>query len=354
MLISTATQGVPEEATETWDVPHIGDPTGLIGAMFHNVKKGDKLRVVIKANSLMDESALEGKAPKTVAEILVHPKVKYRYEALAKVRQQQPLNISIETWINGKSQGEQTATVDVRSINDCLFGVLDDDGDLELDANWNFAAYVNENHPWVDEILRDALDTGVVDGFDGYQSNEPENVLLQIYSIWNVMQRRGIHYSNITTTGNESETVLSQHVRLFDESIKARQANCVDGSVLLAAVLRKIGLDTYLVAVPGHMFLAVNLEEGDESSMIGIETTMIGQDDLGNFDKLAKISKSRREKLKNQASFMTFEAAVDSATEDLSKHAKDFEDAENWNYQIVDIAAARSDGIMPLGFMQQP
>jgi hypothetical protein len=301
----------------------------------------------------MDKSSFEGTAPKTKGDLLVHPKVKYRYDMLAKIHQQQPLNLSIEAWVNGTLLGEQTVAVDVHSLNDCLFAVLNDDGDVELDANWNFAAYVNENHPWVDEVLRDALDTKVVDSFDGYQSEDPEQVIMQIYAVWNVMQRRGIKYSSITTTASESDTVLSQHVRLFDESINAHQANCADGSVMLAAVLRKIGLDTYLVTVPGHMYLAVNLAEGDDSTMIGIETTMMGQDSLKDFDELGDVSKKQREKLKNQASFKTFEAAVDAATQDLDDNQKKFDDEDETDYQLIDIAEARSEGIMPLGYTER-
>jgi hypothetical protein len=208
---------------------------------------------------------------------------------------------------------------------------------------------VNENHPWVDDILREALDTGVVDSFDGYQSGKSHRVLLQIYAIWNVMQRRGIRYSSITTTASESKTVLSQHVRLFDESVRARQANCVDGSVMLAAVLRKIGLRTFLVLLPGHMFLAVDLKEDNDKSMIGVETTMMGDDNLASFNALKKIPASKREELKNQTSFSTFEAAVDIGTKNLEDHADDFK-GDDSDYQLVDIAAARSEGIMPIGY----
>jgi hypothetical protein len=349
-LISTATAGVPEDAKDMWDVPQVGDANGVIGALVHDVRKGEHVRVTVKANAMMEESTFEGVVRKTRDDLLVHPKIKYRYEALAKVHQQRPLNVSIETWIDDESLGEQTVTVDLRSINDCLFAVLNDDGEMEFDANWNFAAYVNENHPWVDEILREALDTGVVNAFDGYQSGKPEDVILQIYAIWNVMQRRGMHYSNITTTAVESDTVLSQHVRLLDESVKSHQANCVDGSVLLAAVLRKIGLRTFLVLVPGHMFLAVDLEDDDDDSMVGIETTMMGNDDLGHFDKLRKISAGEREKLKNQASFKTFEAAVDTGTAALDEDAKHFDDEDDSDYQLIDLAEARSEGIMPLGY----
>lgn len=351
MLISTATQGVPEDAEELWDIPAVGDPNGLVGALITGVKKGDKIKVVVKGNSLMEESSYSGTAPKTAKEMLVHPKVRYRYDALAKVRQLQPLNVTIETWLNGESLGEQTETVDVHSLNDCLFGVVNDEGESEMDAGWNFAAYVNENHPWVDEILHDALETGIVDSFDGYQSEDREQVLLQVFAVWQVMQQRGMKYSSITTTASESDHVLSQHVRLFDEAVKWRQANCVDGSVLLAGVLRKIGLEVYLVCVPGHMYLALNLEEGDEDSMVGLETTMMGAGDLEKVD-LDVFSKSTRKKFKDVDSFNTFEAALAVGTSDLEEHADDFADEENLDYQLVDIAAARGDGIMPLAYGQ--
>jgi hypothetical protein len=348
-LISTATAGVPENEDQVWDCPEIGDANGVIGAMIYGVKKGQKIRVTVKANDLMGESTFEGVAPKTAKRLLVHPKVKYRYGSLAKVHQQEPLDVTLETWIDGESTGEQTITTDLHSINDCLFAVADEKGNVEFDANWNFAAYVNENHPWVDDILREALDTGVVDSFDGYQSGKSHRVLLQIYAIWNVMQRRGIRYSSITTTASESKTVLSQHVRLFDESVRARQANCVDGSVMLAAVLRKIGLRTFLVLLPGHMFLAVDLKEDNDKSMIGVETTMMGDDNLASFNALKKIPASKREELKNQTSFSTFEAAVDIGTKNLEDHADDFK-GDDSDYQLVDIAAARSEGIMPIGY----
>lgn len=348
MLVSTATAGVPEDADETWDCPIIGDASGLIGALVDRAKKGDVLRVVVHGNELMEESAFEGRAKKSSDQLLVLPKIKYRFGALARVNQQQPLNVTMEVWRNGESLGEQTVTADVRPINDCLFGVVDDEGGLEFDAMWNFASYVNENHPWVDEILRDALETKVVDSFTGYQSGEPEEVLLQIYAVWNVMQRRGLRYSDITTTAIESDTVLSQHVRLLDQSITAKQANCVDGTVLLASVLRKIGLDCQLALVPGHMFLVVNL---DDESPIGVETTMMGNDDLGEFDELTNISRKKRELLRNQKSFATFEAAVGTGTQALEEAWEKF-DGDDFDYTLVDVAEARRQGILPIGYVK--
>lgn len=61
-----------------------------------------------------------------------------------------------------------------------------------------------------------------------------------------------MRYSNITTEVATNGIVSSQHVRLIDKSLNNGQANCVDGSVLLASRLRKIDIEPVLVNVPGH------------------------------------------------------------------------------------------------------
>ncbi len=65
----------------------------------------------------------------------------------------------------------------------------------------------------------------------------------------------GVRCFCITANANRSDVALSQHVRLVGESSKSNQANCVDGSVLIASVLEKIGIETDLVKVPGQMFV---------------------------------------------------------------------------------------------------
>ena len=347
LIIGTAVVKAPEDTFPSWGENHLGDPQGVVGVWAEGVKPGSKVEVVIKANEFMKESRFSGVAGKG-KELLVHPKVSYNYDALAKVKQPVPLDIAAELKVDGDSLGEKTVTVTLRTVNDCLFGVEEGEGDdaTYSDFSWLFAAYVNEDHPWVDKTLKEALDTKLVSSFDGFQSGEPEQVLQQIFAIWSVMQRKGLRYSNITTTAAESDSVYSQHVRLFDESVTAAQANCVDGTVLFAALLRKIGLDPQLVSVPGHMFLAVSL---DDDTMIGLETTMLGEADLGDVDqkRLRSFLKFDPEEKKNEESWKTFEAAVDAGTEALRENEKKF-GGDDPDYQIMDLASARSLGILPI------
>jgi len=71
----------------------------------------------------------------------------------------------------------------------------------------------------------------------------------------------------------QSDYVASQHVRLLGESLNYGQANCIDGTVLFASLLRKISLNTYLMLTSDHAFLGVDLTE-DGKNRIYIETTL--------------------------------------------------------------------------------
>ncbi len=347
LIIGTAVVKAPEDTFPSWGDNHLGDPQGVVGVWAEGIKPGSNVEVTIRGNEFMKEARFSGAAKEGNA-LLVHPKISYNYNALAKVKQSVPLDITAELKVDGRSLGEKTVTVTLRTVNDCLFGVEEGEGDdaTYSDFSWLFAAYVNEDHPWVDKTLKEALDTRLVSSFDGFQSGEPEQVLQQIFAIWSVMQRKGLRYSNITTTAAESESVYSQHVRLFDESVTAAQANCVDGSVLIAALLRKIGLDPQLVSVPGHMFLAVSL---DDDTIIGLETTMLGEADLEEVDekRLRSFLKFDPEAEKNEESWKTFEAAVDAGTEALRENEKKF-GGDDPDYQLIDLSAARSLGILPI------
>jgi len=350
LVIGTARVKSDEELFASWKGYHEGDPQGIVGAAIAGLKKGDKFKLVVAENDFMKAAKFEGIVKRnTDDDLVVHPKISYRYDRLAAVTQAIPLDVTMELFVNGESVGEKSITVTVRAVNDCLFGV-EEAKDENSDYSWLFAAYVNENHPWVDRLLREALQTGIVSSFDGYQSGEADDVLLQIFSIWNVMQRHGMKYSNVTTTAAESDGVFSQNVRLFDQAVEASQANCVDGSVLLAALLRKIGLNASLVLVPGHMFLCVDL---DDKSCIGIETTLMGEESLDGLDREKFPSFDNLAPKLQKKTWKSFESAVSVGTDRLEKDAKKFK-SDDLEYQIIDLAEARRMGILPIRFENKP
>jgi hypothetical protein len=346
VVLGTARVDPDTELFAGWGGNHLGDENGVVGAVISGVQKGDRVKLVIQPNEFIKSGTFEGVVREELdGDLLVHPKVSYDYNALTGVMQVAPVDVSMELFVNGESLGVKSETVTVRTVNDCLYAV-EESGSVS-DYSWLFSAYVNENHPWVDALLKEALETGIVSSFDAYQSGDDDQVLLQIFAIWNVMQRRGMRYSDITTTAAETDGVYSQHVRLLDQSMDSTQANCVDGTVLLAALLRKIGLRCSLALVPGHMYLAVDLSD---EAIIGIETTLMGEQNLAPVDRKEFPAFDTLDADVQEAAWNSFIGALLAGTENLEQSAEAFESEDEPSYQLIDLSAARRMGILPISF----
>ena len=113
-----------------------------------------------------------------------------------------------------------------------------------------FAAYVNEDNPKIDQILREALNARIVNRFWGYQGKSEEVVDKQVYALWYVLQKRNFKYSSISNSSLSSNVVFTQRVRTFDDALQSAQINCVDGSVLFASLLKAINIIRYWCVFP--------------------------------------------------------------------------------------------------------
>lgn len=390
LIISTATQR--PDADDDPDPQVLGDEYGLLGVAITAPAAHAKVVVTLRENALMNTSTWSGELIESGTEYNIAPKINYKFAELRKVRQQVPLNVTFAVNVNGKPAGEKHETITVHSINDCPFAVDDaeetindkpdeDAGGLAratgngenndnsesdskderdnsegstgetTDMGWMFAAYVNEGSPVVDTILKEALSSGGVDHFAGYQGG-PDDVLHEVFAVWSALQKRGIHYSNITTTPGGSQLVYSQHVRFVEESLQNEQANCVDGSVLFCSILRKLGMRAFLVTQPSHMYMGVYLtRSGDDR--IGLETTMIGAKVAADAEKvktippLRSLQGSLAPKIRESDAWRSFERAVAEGTATLERDNAKLE-SEDPNYQVIDIDESRNEGIMPI------
>ena len=72
-----------------------------------------------------------------------------------------------------------------------------------------------------------------------------------------------------------SNVVYTQRVRTLDDALESSQINCVDGSVLLASLMKAININPILVRIPGHMFVGYYTDKSHKN-MNFLETTMIG------------------------------------------------------------------------------
>jgi hypothetical protein len=253
----------------------IGAPYGAFLIRLKSPADNAALRIEMSGTRFIRTSVFETTLKKGGMEYEIYPQVAYDYDALLAVHQAVPEDVMAKVSVNGSSLGEKTMTLRVRTINDCVFEVQN--GNDTEDLSWTFSAYVNENHPSLDDILKSAL-KGDLTSFQGYLGDR-ESVLAEIKALWDAVQKTGIKYSDVSTPVAQADNVASQHVRLLGESLKYSQANCVDGTVLLASLMRKIGLKTYLMLTSDHAFLGVDLTE-DGKNRVYIETTMVDDSSL--------------------------------------------------------------------------
>lgn len=320
VVISTVT--LKEDEDDERDPNHLGAIWGTIGIAICAPKNDCPVSVEISSGTFIKPTMFNVTLPKKGTTYFLFSDLKYEYEKLLKVTQTVPEDITFKVIIDGKNDPERTDHLQVRSINECVYYFVDYDGN-SVDTPWFFAAYANENHPYINGVLADALNSGKVSSFSG-PSGDEKSQLDEINAIWDALKRRGIHYSSITTTSDDDNPDLSsQHVRLLGQSINYSQANCVDGSVLLASILRKIGFDVNLVTTEDHMYVAIaSGEDGD--SLMCIETTMLGDSSL--------------------------EEAIEDGNKEFDEDEDKFfsDDDKYSDYNIISIMDARSMGIMPI------
>ena len=206
------------------------------------------------------------------SEIYLMPEIPWRYDMLAKQLATVPLSFTFRLFDEEGNKVEKVVSILLRSINDCLFQYK------ELDMSFLFTAFIQEEHPEIDKILKEALTTKMIKAIIGYQGKE-EDTHMQVAAIWRVLHDRGFQYSNITSTAGTSAKVASQTVRTFDNALKTNQANCVDGSIVFASILRKIGISSALIIIPGHCFLGYYTDK-TKKNMAFLETTMLSNSDL--------------------------------------------------------------------------
>lgn len=348
-----ASAGIKRPPVEEADEEVLGDPLGVIGIEIEAPEDDTEIEVTVSCDAVMEKSVFKGTLEKGDKEdsYYVFPKIRYKYDELTKNKQARPITVSITVKLDGKVAGEETENVTLRSINDCPFHVRnpDDEEDPGDDIGWVFAAYVNEDHPHVDKVLKEALKQGVVDSFTGYQLKSEVETLRQVYAVWHTLQKTGIKYSDVSKTSAVSQFVGSQHVRLMDESIAAAQANCVDGTVLMASILRKIGIEPFLVLVPGHCYLAFFVDH-EQKNIVALETTLIGSKNVDKFDEIENLAKAVDEKFHQEVSWANFHAALAVGNTNLKENEAKFKSDEDAGFQLINIAAARLMGVLPIGY----
>ena len=275
------------------------------------------------------------------------------------------MDFTFTCYINDEEVDVKNMRLSYRSINECLLG-LRDSTNKYIDYRWMFAAFVNEDHPWLDIMLNNILDQHLVNRFAGYQLGEKE-VLNQVFAIWYFIQTKGIKYSSISNTSKYSKQVNSQYIRFFDEVYRNQQANCIDACAFMASILKKIGIMPVIFVEPSHAYLGF-YKDKSKKKLVLLETTLAGNVDIVAIDDkvdtasgllplevLDKYKKYLTEKdiekylagtttleqLKRTISRTNFNNAINYNIKRYNENKKYFSQPNNHNYQKLDISELR-------------
>ncbi len=321
-ILSRANYGIPDESKQ------YGDIYSCIGIAVLNPSTSGTLSYEIEPV----ENKYFEKISGTISFIKnqthqYFPSIPWKFDALKSVQQSTPLSIRFRLIDRTGKSKEEVVKVSIRSIRECITSFYFD-GKNQMSPL--LAAYVNEDNPQIDRLLKEGIEKNWVHEWVGYQSGQ-EGLDQQVKAIWKILSSKGIRYSSLTGAGNiNSHAFTSQIVRPFCESISNRQANCVDGTLVFASILKTINIRPVLVLIPGHCFLGYHATSTGDNDYVFLETTMLGD-------------------IQGQPTEEAFEANYIAAV----KRAGEEFLATKGNYYMIDVAVARQQKVMPINLSDE-
>jgi hypothetical protein len=321
----------------------LGAGSGLIAVVLTSRHAGENVVVTTRIPEFDRTRQLSANLAQANHRYELYPPLQWNEAGLQS--QTKPVSAHIEFSLerDGMPSGTREERVMIHPFDEALYFVRD--GAETVDLSWIFAAYVDENDAVVDDILARAKSSGIVDDFNGYARDDSDAVFAQAWAIWHAISERGIRYSNADPSIQRGPHVFSQHVRLLRETWNDRSANCIDGSVLIASVLQRVGIHSFLVLVPGHAFLGF-YTDADAQHAAYLETTLLGAD----------VATSRAPSFAHdiaitpdtQKSLASFSAALAAGRAHHTRAAAKLDGRHAPDYAVIDIAAAREFGIRPI------
>lgn len=184
------------------------------------------------------------------------------------------------------------------------------------------AAMVTPNDPAVEELIRTAANytsSGIMwNGYGDHVNDDDGGVWERLEAIWKA-EANDYNLTYISTWVSYAPGSV-QRIRLPGEVLEQHSGNCIETSLLFASAAEALGLETAIIGIPGHAFMAVRMDQ-ENANYYFIETTLIGR--------------------------ASFAEAVERAGQEFEE-ALPHLDAQEASYGWVTIWEARDKGILPL------
>ncbi len=324
--------------------------SGELGVKVTQAPAGARIKVQIEVPELGAAGDIEAAAPADGGTKVILPRLSWQQSKLMALSQPMNSEVVFRVFVDGTQVGEQRRPVRIRAINDAPLRTCKNTQQC-TDYSPVMAAFVNEDHPVIDSVLRAALDIPAmpVKQWIGTQGTE-NDVLRQVWAIWYLFQRHKVTYSSITTTSDVRTDLFSQTIRPLSQALRTQQANCIDGTALFASILRKIGIEPTIVLVPGHAFLGFYTDQ-QRTKPVFLETTLLN-DATNPFNKQGPtktgeaLAKALGTDIHMDPSWQSFLRALNIGGQEYAKAAPNF--GKQPGFTLVPITKARQAGILPL------
>ena len=321
-----------------------GDGSGLVAVRVRSHRAGERVSLTVEAPGLDAPARVEGVMRQAGRDYELRPPLAWNPARLRGTDAPTRVEMRFTLRRDDAAADTRSLAVSLRPLSEALYFVRD--GSDAVDLSWIFAAYVDEHDTVVDEVLGSASKSGIVDRFDGYAAGSTDGVYRQVWAVWQTLAAHGIHYSAADPGIARGPRVFSQRVRLLEQTWSDRSATCIDGSVLLASALQRIGLRPFLVLVPGHAFVGFHTDEGSDRAAY-LETTLLGATPPP-LSALPAFASDFTPDAAARLDIARFSAALSLGRRRFKQAAARFDARHRPDYALIDIGAARKFGIVPI------
>lgn len=309
----------------------VGEGDGLVAIRVRSdARRAVRLRV--ETDGLLAPATIDTTIDGAGAPVELRPRLAWdraQIEALA-VPRTQHLHVRIES--DGLPSEQRDIVVRLHPLTEALYYVRE--GRERVDLGAVFAAYVDPSDPVVDEVLALAQTfvPDIASPVDSFGAR-----IDRVRAVWNALELHGMRYAGDDPAVARGPSIFSQRVRLLADSWNERQANCIDSSVLIASVLERLGIRSFIVLVPRHAFIGFYADDGENGAEF-LETTLLGA---------AMATGAYADTTAARPS--SFETARSSGRARWSRSAAKFDGRHRPDYQRIDIRLARAHGTLPIG-----
>ena len=181
---------------------------------------------------------------------------------------------------------EDAMFVKVLAVDQFTFARKDHVENTLLNFSWLIAAWVDGEADGIASVVTEVAAAVRALGMapTGYPkvggpAAEAE-VMAQVSEIYAALRRRGIVYQSRTIAPFQDGNDFSQRVRLPSVSLANGCANCLDGAVLFASLLRAFDLDPVILFLPDHALVGWKMTRTAGAELRFLEITELADKDF--------------------------------------------------------------------------